>query len=171
MLWKRSTKTHKKSKIILDKRSAGLEVIIAGDLNFIRDAYLDADGGEPKVYKDQNKWLDNMEDMGIVDALRFLRPDERMFSWSRTGCFRRLDYILCSKNIIQKATNTIIVPVPSSDHRLLGMEITLGRDTISGPGLWRHNDTSLKDQEYTKVISDCIDEVKKQTFNNKASQW
>ena len=158
-------------KIIMDKRSAGLEVIIAGDLNFIRDAYLDADGGEPKVYKDQNRWLDHMEDMGIVDALRFLRPDERMFSWSRTGCFRRLDYILCSKNIIQKATDTIIVPVPSSDHRLLGMKITLGRDTISGPGLWRHNDTSLKDQEYTKVISDCIEEVKKQPFNTKASQW
>ena len=158
-------------RLIIHKKAKGMEVIVTGDLNFIRDAFLDADGGDPKVYKGQLDWIQHMEDeLGMIDAMRFLRPDERMFTWSRTGCFRRLDYILCSKNLLEKTAYTTIIPVPSSDHRLIGIKIIIGKDT-SGPGIWRHNDKSLSDDEYKKAITDCINEVKGQKFSTITAQW
>ena len=47
-------------KVVMDKKKKGLEVILAGDLNFIRDDFLDADGGRPKVYTEQNRWMQHM---------------------------------------------------------------------------------------------------------------
>ena len=159
-------------RLVMEKKARGLEVIVCGDLNFIRDTFLDADGGNPTIYKEQADWLTHFEDnCGMMDAFRFLRPEERMFSWSRTGCFRRLDYVLCSKQLLERTRETLIVPVPSSDHRLLGIKLILGKDPIGGPGLWRHNDAMLKDTEYKKVIEDCIEEVKKQPFKDKTAQW
>ena len=158
-------------KLIIHKKAQGMEIVVTGDLNFIRDAYLDADGGDPTVYKGQTDWLQHMEDdLGMIDAMRFLRPDEKMFTWSRTGCFRRLDYILCSKYMLEKAAYTTIIPVPSSDHRLIGIKLIIGKDT-SGPGIWRHNDKALNDDEYKKAITDCITEVKGQVFSNNTAKW
>jgi hypothetical protein len=35
-------------------------VIVSGDFNFIRDNFLDADGGSPEIYKEQLEWIDPM---------------------------------------------------------------------------------------------------------------
>jgi hypothetical protein len=35
-------------------------VIVSGDLNFIRDDFLDAGGGSPEIYKEQLEWIDHM---------------------------------------------------------------------------------------------------------------
>ena len=106
-------------QIIISKRSKGLEVLVGADLNFIRDSELDASGGEPKTFKRQQDWLNRMENqLGVVDALRFMRPEEKIVTWSRTGCARRLDYILCSKRLLERATESVIVPVPSLYPRL-----------------------------------------------------
>ena len=87
-------------KLIMGKKARGLEVLVTGDLNFIRDEWLDADGGKPLVHQEQKDWIAHMEEnCGMHDAFRFLRPEERIFTWSRTNCLRRLDYILCSKKV------------------------------------------------------------------------
>ena len=143
-------------KLIMAKKARGLEVLVTGDLNFIRDEWLDAEGGKPTVYQEQKNWMTHLEEnCGMHDAMRFLRPEERMFTWSRTNCHRRLDYILCSKKLLERAKETIITPIPSSDHRFIGIEFELGKDPIAGPGIWRHNDKLLNDDEYTKMMIDC----------------
>ena len=161
-------------KLIMEKKLRGLEVLVLGDLNFIRDEWLDADGGSPTVYQEQKDWLVHMEEnCGMHDAFRFLRPDERIYTWSRTNCFRRLDYILCSKKLLERAKETTLTPVPSSDHRLLGIKFELGKDPIAGPGIWRHNDKLLTDDEYVKRMTDCIQDVrsKPEQFKDRTAQW
>ena len=164
-------------KTIMEKKSKGLEVIVTGDLNFIRDSYLDAKGGNPTVYKAQADWLQNMEDnFNMIDAFRFLRPDECMFTFSPSGpnvrnIFRRLDYFLCSKRMLEMASDDSIVAVPTSDHQFIGIKFILGQESLQGPGLWRHNDTCLKDEEYVNEITRCIESVKKQKFDNITAQW
>ena len=164
-------------KLIMEKKSKGLEVIVTGDLNFIRDPYLDASGGNPTVHKAQADWLQNLEDnFNMIDSFRFIRPDEKMFTFSPSGpnvrnIFRRLDYLLCSKQMIEKATEDSIVAVPTSDHRLIGIKFMLGEETLQGPGLWRHNDTCLKDVEYVNEITKCIESVREQAFNSITDQW
>ena len=73
--------------------------------------------------------------------------------------------------MLEQAKETVIVPIMTSDHRFIGIKFTLGHDQVSGPGLWRHNDSLLCDSKYMKVITDCIEEVKPQSFKNGMAQW
>jgi hypothetical protein len=37
-------------KLVISMKAKRHEVIVSGDLNFIRDYFLDADGGSPEIY-------------------------------------------------------------------------------------------------------------------------
>jgi exonuclease III len=83
-------------KLVVSMKAKRHEVIVSGDLNFIRDDFLDADGGSPEIYREQLERIDRMAKYcGMFDAMRFLRPNERLYSWSRPAdkIHRRLDYI------------------------------------------------------------------------------
>ena len=167
----------KVEQIAMEKKAKGMEIIISGDLNFIRDNFLDADGGNPTVYKRQLEWITHMEEeCGIIDAMRFARPDERMFTWSpsgpnQRGLFRRLDYILCSKRLLEMATEDGITPVSNSDHRLVKMRFSISQEPVGGPGLWRHNDECLKEVEYVDTITKCIASVNEMEFESEMAKW
>jgi exonuclease III len=87
-------------KLVISMKAKRHEVIVSGDLNFIRDDFLDADGGSPEIYKEQLEWIVTVWQNTVVCLmqLRFLRPNERLYSWSRPAdkIQRRLDYIFCS---------------------------------------------------------------------------
>ena len=167
----------KVEQIAMEKKAKGMEIIISGDLNFIRDSFLDADGGSPTVFKRQLEWITHMEEeCGMMDAMRFTRPDERMFTWSpsgpnQRGLFRRLDYILCSKKLLEMATDDGITPVSDTDHRLVTMRFSLNHEEIGGPGIWRHNDKCLMEEEYVNTISKCISLVKETKFESDMVKW
>jgi hypothetical protein len=53
-------------------KAKGHEVVVSGDLNFIRDDFLDADGGSPEIYKEQLEWIDPMAKYcGMFDQCAF----------------------------------------------------------------------------------------------------
>jgi hypothetical protein len=85
----------------------------------------------------------------MFDAMRFLRPNERLYVWSRPAdkIQRHLDYIFCSRIMLECACDTSIVAVHQTDHRLLVIKFKLGEEENGGPGLWRHNDEHLKTDE------------------------
>jgi exonuclease III len=142
--------------LVISMKAKGHKVIVSGDLNFIRDEFLDADGGSPEIYKEQLEWIDPMAKYcGMFDAMRFLRPNERLYLWSRPAdkIHRRLDYIFCSRKMLECACDTSIVAVPQTDHRLLVIKFKLREEEIGGPGLWRHNDEHLKTDEYQCLMS------------------
>jgi exonuclease III len=47
-------------KLVISMKAKRHEVIVSGDLNFIRDDFLDADGGSPEIYNEQLEWIDRM---------------------------------------------------------------------------------------------------------------
>jgi exonuclease III len=115
-------------KLVMNMKAKRHEVIVSSDLKFIRDEFLDADGGSPEIYKEQLEWIDRMAKYcGMFDAMHFLRPNERLYSWSRPAdkIHRRLDYIFCSRKMLERACDTSIVAVPQTDHRLLVMGLDL----------------------------------------------
>ena len=61
--------------------------------------------------------------------------------------------------------------VPTTDHRLIGIKFTLGEESLQGRGLWRHNDTCLKEVDYINEITNCIEAVKEQNFESITAQW
>jgi exonuclease III len=122
-------------KLVISMKAKGHEVIVSGDLNFIRDDFLDADGGSPEIYNEQLEWIDRMATYcGMFDAMRFLRTNERLYSWSRPAdkIHRRLDYIFGSRKMLECACDTSIVAVPQTDHRLMVIKFKLGEEEICG---------------------------------------
>jgi exonuclease III len=108
-------------KLVISMKAKRHEVIVSGDLKFIRDDLLDADSGSPEIYKEQLDWIDpRAKYCGIFDAMRFLRPNERLYLWSKPAdkIHRCLDYIFCSRKMLECACHTSIVAVPKTDHRL-----------------------------------------------------
>ena len=51
------------------------------------------------------------------------------------------------KKLLERANETTITPITSSDHRFLGIKFDLGKDPIADPGIWRHNDKLLNDDD------------------------
>jgi hypothetical protein len=52
------------------------------------------------------------------------------------------------------------VPSANSDHRLMKLVISLSSKKIQGPGLWKHNNALLKDDEYEIAIIQTIVDTK-----------
>ena len=138
---------------------------------------VDAEGGSPTVYEPRCNWFNHMEDSaGFHDVQRFLHPELPITTWAPTGrnvrgLFRRLDYLMVSSSTIERITDDSITAISRTDHRLVTAHINLGREKISGPGLWRHNDLCLKEEEYCKLIEETIQEATKVKLSNTRSKW
>ncbi len=148
----------------IEKRAEGYEVISGGDLNFIRTADLDAEGGSPTVHPEQADWMDNLENnCDFHDVQRFTMPAtylETYYHGAVTGVKRRLDYFLASHDTLERVISVEAIPSANSDHRLMKIVISLGSEKIQGPGLWKHNNALLKDDDYEVAIIQTIAEAK-----------
>ena len=163
--------------LMVCQRALGHTVVLGGDLNFIRDIDLDAIGGNPRVHEPQANWLNYLEsNVGFQDVSRFLFPEDKMMTWAPTGrnkrgIHRRLDYMITDTTTMEKVSHHEVIASARSDHRLLVTHINLGREKVSGPGLWRHNDTLLCEDEYCKIIEDVIEKEKKEKLSNARFRW
>ena len=163
--------------LMVCQRALGHRVYLGGDLNFIRDVDLDSRGGNPRVHDPQANWFNYLEsNVGFQDVARFLQPDEQIFTWAPTGrnvrgLFRRLDYMIADTPSLERITHHAVIATSSSDHRILVTHINLGKERISGRGLWRHNDTLLCEDEYCKGIEDTIEAEKKEQLSNSRFKW
>jgi exonuclease III len=82
-------------------------ILLAGDLNIIMDPILDTETPNPKSFTPSlvEEWDDLKQAFGLYDVQRQLHPEERLFTFAPggenvRGIFRRLDYVLCSKEIL-----------------------------------------------------------------------
>ena len=65
-------------------------------------------------------------------------------------------------NDVERVTDDRIIPTPLSDHRLVMVHFNVADDgQIGGKGLWKHNDTLLKEEEYINMIEAVIDDCLK----------
>ena len=163
--------------LMVCKRALGYKVFLGGDLNFIRDEELDARGGNATVHEPQANWFNYLEsNVGFQDVARFLYPGEKMFTWAPTGkntrgLFRRLDYMIADTPTLEKITKHEVIATSKSDHRIIVTHISLGNERTHGPGLWRHNDATLGEDEYCKMMEDLIEREKKETLSNARFRW
>jgi exonuclease III len=109
----------------------GYTVITGGDLNCIRDESLDAKNGGT-AFRRQQDWFNQLEASGnFFDVQRFHNPGQYLETWSHgqrnsPKRFRRLDYFLAPRSILERTRKVKIIPT-SSDHRLVVMSIETSR--------------------------------------------
>jgi exonuclease III len=133
-------------------------IILAGDLNIIMDPVLDTDRPNPASYYQDlvDEWERLMRKYNLFDAFRQLHPDERAFTFAPGGenvrkIFRRLDYILCSKEVLDSLESLTMRTTALSDHKSL--ILTLRHKTVQPPyKMWKLKTELLKDPEVVESI-------------------
>ena len=132
--------------------------IIGGDFNFIIDPTLDS-LNYAREYNTNAKsvFLNFTNDRELVDIWRVKNPNKLEYTWSRINPLKcgRLDMFFISSHLISSVQDININPGYRTDHCIITMKLQV-TEVERGPGLWKINDSILKDHEYIELINTTI---------------
>lgn len=138
--------------------------IWCGDFNLVQDQELDTYNylhiNNPKA---KECVLNLKEELNLVDPFREMFETDRRYTWRKPTPLKqaRLDFFLVSEIFMTSVENIDILPSYRSDHSTVVLSLKLNEFT-KGKGLWKFNNSLLKDIEYAKLIRDCIQHTKEQ---------
>jgi len=138
-------------------------LLIGGDMNIIVNPTLDRKGGNMNmthVYKNViNVFTDILEAHTLCDIWRVKYPNVKKFTWKqKTPCIKsRLDMWLMSNYLQDYCKDIDIVPYIRSDHSAVILRLE-SHATAKGKGLWKLNNSLLKEEEYVNGITSKLNE-------------
>ena len=137
-------------------------VMLAGDFNITLDPKLDSYN-----YKQlnnpcaRNEMLSVINKYNLCDIFRLNHPNEKRYTWRRKNPLKqaRLDYFIISRPFSDLVSDCPIRASYRSDHSILELNITIC-SFQQGKGVWKFNNSLLKDKDYLIKINNVIDEEK-----------
>ena len=137
-------------------------IVICGDFNLVLNPKMDCQNyvhiNNPKA---RSTVLDTMSDLNLIDAFRTLHPTLRRYTWRKRNPVKqsRLDYFLISGPMIDIISKCDILAGYRSDHSILELKIILHKFE-RGRGVWKINNSLLKDLNYLDLINKAIEDEK-----------
>ena len=141
-----------------------IHVSYVGDFNVIQDQNLDSFNylhvNNPRA---KECILSIKEEFNLVDPFRELYEFERKYTWRKPNPLKqaRLDYFLVTQNFMPSILSHKILPSYRSDHSTIVITFQIN-DFTRGRGLWKFNNSLLKDKDYVKEVKNCIQNLKQQ---------
>ena len=138
---------------IIDKTELST-LIVGGDWNCTLSEK-DKIGGKvwvPTNYR--NLLMTTMDMFDLIDIQRVRHPKLRKFTYESKaiGMKSRIDYFLLAKNLTKSVKKTEIYPSIAPDHNAIYISLSGSSESPRGPGLWKFNNTLLKDEEYVERV-------------------
>ena len=138
---------------IIDKTEL-TNLIVGGDWNCTLSKK-DKIGGTvwaPTNYR--NLLVTTMDMFDLIDIQRVRYPKSRKFTYESKaiGMKSRIDFFLLAKNLTKSVKKTEIYPSIAPDHKAIYTSLSWSCETPRGPGLWKFNNTLLKDEEYVEWV-------------------
>ena len=136
--------------------------VICGDFNLVLDPVKDCKNytriNNPNSRK---RVIEMMNEVNLVDIYRYLHPDTVRFSWRRRNPQKqaRLDYFLVTSSMVDIIEKCDIKCSYRSDHSIVQMDISLS-DFKIGKGIWKMNNSLLKNKDYLHLINEVIQNEK-----------
>jgi exonuclease III len=112
------------------------------------------------------EWDDLKQAFGLYDVQRQLHPEERLFTFAPggenvRGIFRRLDYVLCSKEILDTVEHFEARTTSISDHK--SIIVTLRSKTEKPPyKMWKLKASLLQEPQIVASIAQAIVDAKQE---------
>ena len=138
--------------------------IIGGDFNIAQNQYLDTCNychiNNPRA---KECLLNIKVDLNLVDPFREMNEFEKRFTWRKSNPVKqaRLDFFLISESLMHNISNVDIIPSYRSDHSTVLLSFQIN-EFKRGSGIWKFNNSLLKDNDYIKVVKKCIFDVREQ---------
>ena len=138
---------------IIDKTELSA-LIVGGDWNCTLSKK-DKIGGTvwaPTNYR--NLLMTTMDMFDLIDIQRVRHPKLRKFTYESKaiGVKSRIGYFLLSKNLTRSVKKTEIYSSIAPDHNVIHISLYGSCERPRGPGLWKFNNTLLKDEEYVERV-------------------
>ena len=138
---------------IIDKTEL-TKLIVGGDWNCTLSKK-DKIGGTawaPTNYR--NMLVTTMDMFDLIDIQRVRHPKSRKFTYESKaiGMKSRIDFFLLAKNLTKSVKKTEVYPSIAPDHNAIYTSLSWSCETPRGPGLWKFNNTLLKDEEYVEWV-------------------
>jgi hypothetical protein len=105
-------------------------------------------------------WTKCKKKKELADPFRIFSPTTNRFTWQRTKRFQqaRLDFFLITPILFTSEVDTMIKPSFRYDHSIILLKLKFV-SLHHGKGLWKHNNSLLKDLDYLKEINNIIDKT------------
>ena len=139
-------------------------MIIVGDFNLVLDTskdyfnYLHVNNPKAKEVVHQQ-----IQSFNLVDIYRQFHPNVNRYTWRKANPMKqaRLDFFLVSSSLMKEVKSSDIMTCYRSDHSPIFILLKLN-EFKHGKGLWKFNNSLLKDIEYIECINKYIDQIKHQ---------
>ena len=134
----------------------GIPLFLGGDFNCIESLVLDRAGGEYRAGDKGSVELKDFSDsLSLCDVFRVKFPKRKLFTRhnkSHTN-MSRIERIYAPKSLISDAFGFTFDPCSYSDHDLVSVKFNCKRTFVRGLGLWKFNSSLTMDDEYTRLLS------------------
>ena len=132
-------------------------IIIGGDYNFVIDRVLDSNYQQENNIHARKTFINIAKKYNLVDIWRRTHPDDREYTWTRRHPLKygRLDMFFASEHLLSHVYDATIQAGYRTDHSQIHLTLR-SFSQQRGPGLWKFNESLLKDDEYSKLINSCI---------------
>ena len=137
------------------------DCLICGDFNLVINPNLDYDNYKNINNKKARSFiLNEIQKRELTDPYRINYPATKRFTWRRTNPLQqaRLDFFLITPILLTSVTDVLIKPSFRSDHSMVILKLKFV-NFEHGKGLWKHNNSLLKDLDYLKEINNVIDKT------------
>ena len=137
------------------------KIVIAGDWNTTLHS-IDKHGGPPWHETNyRNSLLNFMDELGLDDAYRLLHPKKKAFTYESKSLKikSRIDFFLIAQSLklnIRKAENRSSI---APDHKAIFLSVEINDAFHRGPGTWKFNNQLLEDENYVKLITECLPRI------------
>jgi len=129
-------------------------IIIAGDFNIMFNKNIDSFSQNPKIYSIPKEQLsDILHENNLHDGFRAMNGNVRAYTYAPMGknihkTFNRLDYIFITPEIMENSHSCQHIYVPHTDHKavIMNKKEDTQKELL---GIWKHNDTWNKNQDFT----------------------
>ena len=131
-------------------------VIMAGDFNVVQNYMKDTINIKGQNNKNAQKVVNDMKlDLDLCDPWRSMNPESKLCTWHSKSKQSRIDYFLIAEPLMNEIECVNIKPGYRSDHSLV--EVTFNfYDQKRGPGIWRFNNSLLRDPTFVQEMKQCI---------------
>ena len=134
----------------------GIPLFLGGDFNCIESLELDRAGGEYRAGdKGSVELKDFADSLSLCDVFRVKFPKRKLFTRYKKSDtnMSRIDRIYAPKSMISDPFGYTFDPCSYSDHDLVSVKFNCKRTFALGPVLWKFNSSLTMDDEYTRPLS------------------
>ena len=136
-------------------------IILGGDFNFVMNWKKDSFGYvRENNINARSKFIAVCDQHNLIDIWRQYNANDNQYTWLRTNPSKgaRLDMFFVSEHLSALCVKQKITPGYRTDHNMISIEMKIPASS-HGPGLWKFNESLLKDDKYIEIVKECINKT------------